>query len=92
MGMNSALKTRQILDVACGVLGIELMATAQALDLRDFTPGRGSRAAHAAIRRHVDYLDEDRPLYRDHNAMMAAVRDLDVLEAVEAEVGELATY
>ena len=92
MGMNSALKTRQILDVACGVLGIELMAAAQALDLRDFTPGRGSRAAHAAIRRHVDYLDEDRPLYRDHNAMMAAVRDLDVLEAVEAEVGELATY
>jgi len=91
MGMNSALKTRQILDVACGVLGIELMAAAQALDLRDFTPGHGSRAAHAAIRRHVDYLDEDRPLYRDHNAMMAAVRDLDVLEAVEAEVGELAT-
>jgi len=92
MGMNSALKTRQILDTACGVLGIELMAAAQALDLRDFTPGCGTRAAHAAIRRHVDYLEEDRPLYRDHNAMMAAVRDLDVLEAVEAEVGELATY
>ena len=92
MGMNSALKTRQILDVACGVLGIELMAAAQALDLRDFTPGRGSRAAHTAIRRHVDYLDRDRPLHRDHNAMMAAVRNLDVLEAVEAEVGELGTY
>ncbi len=30
MGMNSALKTRQILDTACGVLGIELMAAAQA--------------------------------------------------------------
>ena len=92
MGMNSALKTRQILDVACGVLGIELMAAAQALDLRDFTPGLGSRAAHAAIRRHVDFLDEDRPLHTDHNAMMVAVRDLDVLEAVEAEVGELGTY
>ena len=92
MGMNSALKTRQILDVACGVLGIELMAAAQALDLRDFTPGLGSRAAHAAIRRHVDFLDEDRPLHSDHNAMMVAVRDLDVLEAVEAEVGELGTY
>ena len=92
MGMNSALKTRQILDTACGVLGIELIAAAQALDLREFSPGHGTQAAHAAIRRHVDYLDEDRPLYRDHNAMMAAVRDLDVLEAVEAEVGELATY
>lgn len=91
MGMNSALKTRQILDVACGVLGIELMAAAQALDLREFTPGHGTRAARAAIRRHVDYLDEDRPLYSDHNAMMKAVRDLDVLQAVENEVGELAT-
>jgi histidine ammonia-lyase len=91
MGMNSALKTRQILDVACGVLGIELMAAAQALDLREFTPGHGTRAAHAAIRRHVDYLEEDRPLYSDHNAMMKAVRDLDVLQAVENEVGELAT-
>ena len=91
MGMNSALKTRQILDVACGVLGIELMAAAQALDLREFTPGHGTQAARAAIRRHVDYLDEDRPLYSDHNAMMKAVRDLDVLQAVENEVGELAT-
>ena len=91
MGMNSALKTRQILDVACGVLGIELMAAAQALDLREFTTGHGTRAAHTAIRRHVDYLDEDRPLYSDHNAMMKAVQDLDVLEAVENEVGALAT-
>jgi len=40
----------------------------------------------------VEYLDEDRPLYPDHNAISAAVRDLDVLEAVESEIGELATY
>ena len=92
MGMNSALKTRQILDLACGVLGIEMMAAAQALDLRDYAPGRGTQAAHAAVRRHVDYLDEDRPLYPDHNAMKAAVQNRDVLEAVEAEVGELDTY
>jgi histidine ammonia-lyase len=92
MGMNSALKTRQILDVACGVLGIELMAAAQGLDFRSYTPGRGTRAAKAEVRRHVAFLDEDRPLYPDHNAMMAAVKDLAVLRAVEAEVGELATY
>ncbi len=92
MGMNSSLKTRQILDTACGVLGIELMAAAQALDLRDYTPGHGTRAAHAAVREHVEYLDVDRPLYRDHNAMRDAVKALDVLRAVESEVGELATY
>ncbi len=92
MGMNSALKTRQILDTAAGVLGIELMAAAQALDFRDFTPGRGTRAAHAAVRRRVAHLDEDRPLYIDHEAMAAAVRGLEILESVENEVGELAAY
>lgn len=92
MGMNSALKTRQILDAACGILGIEMIAAAQALDFREFTPGQGTRAAHAEIRKHVEYLDEDRPLYRDHNVMRDAVKKLAVLNAVEAEVGELATY
>ena len=92
MGMNTALKTRTILDNAHGVLGIELMAAAQGLDFRSFAPGRGTRAAHTEIRRHVDYLDEDRPLYPDHNAMKAAVEDLAILRAVEDEIGELQTY
>jgi len=92
MGMNSALKTRTILDNANGILGIELMAAAQGLDFRDFTPGVGTSAAHAEVRRHVDHLDEDRPLYPDHNAMKAAVERLDILNAVESEIGELQTY
>ncbi|MDI7269560.1 MAG: aromatic amino acid ammonia-lyase [Myxococcota bacterium] len=92
MGMNSALKTRQILDVACGVLGIEMMAAAQALDFREYKPGRGTLAAKAAVRKFVEFLDEDRPLYPDHNAMLEAVRTGAVLDAVEAEVGELAAY
>jgi len=91
MGMNSSLKTRQILDLAYGVLGIEFIAAAQALDLRSYTPGKGTRVAHAAVRKHVEYLDVDRPLYLDHNAMKAAVKNVAVLEAVEAEIGELKT-
>jgi histidine ammonia-lyase len=92
MGMNSALKTRTILDNAYGVLGIELMAAAQGLDFREFDSGRGTKAAHAEVRRHVDFLDEDRPLYPDHNAMKAAVENLDFLKAVEDEIGQLDTY
>jgi histidine ammonia-lyase len=92
MGMNSALKTRTILDNANGVLGIELMAAAQGLDFREFEPGRGTRAAYAGVRRHVEFLDEDRPLYPDHNAMKGAVERLDILNAVESEIGELSTY
>ncbi|MEW6368486.1 MAG: aromatic amino acid ammonia-lyase [Acidobacteriota bacterium] len=89
MGMNGALKTGQILKNAYGVLGIELIAAAQALDFRSFTFGAGTRAAHAAIRKVVEHLDEDRPLFPDHNNMAAAVERCEILGAVEGEIGEL---
>jgi histidine ammonia-lyase len=91
MGMNTALKTRQIMNLANGILGIEFMAAAQALDFRDFMPGKGTQVAKAAVRKHVEFLDVDRPLYPDHNAMQKCVKDCDILQAVEAEIGELIT-
>jgi len=42
MGMNGALKTKQILENACGIIGIELIAGAQALDFREFNFGNGT--------------------------------------------------
>lgn len=89
MGMNTAIKNEQILDNAYGVLGIEFMAAAQALDFRDFTPGRGVSAAREVIRRHVAHLDEDRPLYPDHTTMKALVKSCEILEEVEKVVGSL---
>jgi len=89
MGMNTAIKNGQILDNAYGVLGIEFMAAAQALDFREFTPGKGTQKAREVIRQHVAHLDVDRPLYSDHNAMKALVKSGEILEAVEAEVGSL---
>lgn len=91
MGMNGALKAKQILKNAHGVLAIELIAAAQALDFREFTPGKGSLAGKAAVRKVVEHLDVDRPLFPDHNAMMAAVERCEVLEAVQAEIGPLKT-
>jgi len=92
MGMNTALKTKQIIENGYGVLGIEFIAAAQALDFRDFTPGKGTKAAHAAVRKVVDHLDVDRPLYTDHNNMKAAVKNREILTAIENEIGELKTY
>ncbi|TFH34306.1 MAG: aromatic amino acid lyase [Anaerolineales bacterium] len=89
MGMNTALKNSQILDNAYGILGIEFMAAAQALDFREFTHGIGVRAAHAVIREHIAHLDEDRPLYPDHNRMKALVKSGEILEEVERQVGDL---
>jgi histidine ammonia-lyase len=89
MGMNTAIKNGQILDDAYGVLGIEFMAAAQALDFREFTPGVGSRTAHDVVRRHVAHLDVDRPLHPDHTEMQRLVRSGEILDAVEAAVGPL---
>ena len=89
MGMNTALKNGQILDNAYGVLGIEFMAAAQALDFREFTPGQGTQAAHNVIRKHVAHLEVDRPLYPDHNAMQALVQSGEILEDVEKTIGKL---
>jgi histidine ammonia-lyase len=89
MGMNTAIKNHQILDNAYGVLGIEFMAAAQALDFRDFTPGHGVQAARGVIRKYVEHLDEDRPLYPDHNRMKELVKSCEILEEVERVVGSL---
>jgi histidine ammonia-lyase len=54
------------------------------------TAGRGCRAAHEVIRRHVDFLEVDRPLHADHTAMQKLVGSGEILAAVEAAVGPLA--
>ena len=89
MGMNTAIKNFQILDNAYGILGIEFMAAAQALDFRDYKFGKGVTKAYEVVRRHVDFLEVDRPLYKDHNAMKELVRSCEILREVEAEVGEI---
>jgi histidine ammonia-lyase len=95
MGFNTALKNIQILDNAYGILGIELFAAAQALDLRQkydeqkYEFGKGTQIAHSVIRKYVDYLDIDRPLYDDHNKMKALVKSCEILEEVEKAVGIL---
>ena len=89
MGMNTAIKNGQILDNAYGVLGIEFIAAAQALDFREFENGLGVKTAKQVIRKYVDHLDIDRPLYPDHTRMKEVVKSCEILEAVEAAVGSL---
>ncbi|MBN2364170.1 aromatic amino acid lyase [candidate division WOR-3 bacterium] len=89
MGMNTALKNFQILDNAYGILGIELMAAAQALDFREYKTGNGTLTAKKTIRKHVDFLDIDRPLYSDHNKMKELVKSCEILTEVENVTGNL---
>jgi len=89
MGMNTAIKNFQILDNAYGILGIEFMAAAQALDFRDYKFGKGVTKAKEIIRKHVEFLDVDRPLYKDHTTMKELVKSCEILKEVEKIVGNL---
>src|SRR5512136_846721 len=89
MAMNTAIKNFQILDNAYGILGIEFMAAAQALDFRDYKFGKGVTKAKEVIRRYIKFLDEDRPLYPDHTKMKELVRSCEILKEVEKIVGSL---
>jgi len=89
MGMNTAIKNFQILDNAYGILGIELMAAAQALDFRKYKFGKGVTKAKEIIRKHVEFLDVDRPLYPDHTKMKELVKSCEILKEVENIVGAL---
>ena len=91
MGMNTAIKNFQILDNAYGILGIEFMAAAQALDFRkeEYSFGKGVTKAKEVIRNHVNFLDVDRPLYDDHTKMKTLVKSCEILQEVEKEIGNL---
>jgi len=89
MGMNTALKNFQILDNAYGILGIEFMAAAQAMDFREWKFGSGTTRAREVIRKYVPFLDIDRPLYPDHNKMKELVKSCEILNEVEKLTGSL---
>ena len=89
MGMNTAIKNGQILDNAYGILGIEFIAAAQALDFREFKTGEGVNAAKKVVRKYVKHLDVDRPLYKDHTRMKEIVKSCEILQEVEKITGSL---
>jgi len=89
MGMTTAIKSRRILEHAYQIIGIELIAGAQALDLREQKMGKGSKAAYEVIRSHVKFLEDDRPVHGDIDRMAEVCKSGEVLEAVEKAIGEL---
>ena len=86
MGLTTSQKTKQILDNCYGVLAIEMMAAAQALDMRKKSMGVGTSIAHKIIRENINYLDEDRPLYNDHNKMVDILKSERIIGEVESKL------
>jgi histidine ammonia-lyase len=90
MGVHAARKASEIVNNTVTVLAIELIAAAQALDfLAPLTPGRGARAAHRFVRRHIKRMERDRVLARDIAAARGIVLDPGFRTAVEKAAGPL---
>jgi histidine ammonia-lyase len=90
MGMTTAIKTRQIIENSWYVVAIELMAAAQAFDLRaPIQPSPATQAVYQTVRRQVRKLEEDRPLHDDINKLASLAKAGEILEAAEEVVGRL---
>ncbi len=89
MGVHAARKALSIVENTATVLGIELLAAAQALDFHEKRPGRGALAAHRFFRRRVEAMERDRVLAPDIEAARTLVLDPSFRTAVEKAAGPL---
>ena len=74
MAMAAAWKLRRVVRNVRYVLAVELMCAAQGIDCRaPLKPGRGVARGHAAVRRLVAPLEQDRVLSPDIEALATAI-------------------
>ncbi len=90
MGWHAGVKLRRALDALAGVLGIELVTAARALDLRaPVPPGPATGAVRDLLRLHVAGPGPDRFLAPELAAAAGLVRSGQVAAAAERVVGPL---
>lgn len=90
MGIIAARKTREILENAINVIAIELMSSAQAIDLRDGgSPGKGTGAAYRLIRSRIPFIERDELMYRHIEDCAMLIKTGELIETVEGEIGSL---
>jgi histidine ammonia-lyase len=90
MGTIAARQSREILDNVVYVLAIEMMAAAQGIDFLDpLAPGKGTKAAQAAIRAIVPHLEKDRFLSPEIKSIHDFIASGSLVSQVEQAVGEL---
>jgi histidine ammonia-lyase len=90
MGMTSARHARDIVADAEVVVALEALAAAQGLELRKpLEPAEGTATALAAIREGVPFLEGDRPLKPDIDAVIELLQSGAFVESVEKTIGPL---
>lgn len=85
MGANAARHALEIVENVRHIVAIELMTAAQGVDLRPNGParlGRGTAPFYAEIRERVAFLEHDRELTPDIEALAELIRGDELLEVV----------
>ncbi len=93
MGTIAIRQCREILSNVEHVIAVEMLCAAQAYDLltenNPLKAGKGTREAYKIIREKIPYLDKDRVLSKDIDAMVSLLRSEAIVKSVEEAVGEL---
>lgn len=91
MGMVSCLKLHDVCSNTKTILGIEMLCGIQALDLGRQTKksGRAIRAAYDCLRKQVQFLEQDRPLYGDVEKVVKLIASGEIVDNVEKAAGIL---
>lgn len=87
MGTIAARKSRDILENVRRVLATEIMAACQALDFREgFILGEGTQEAYNVVRESIDFIEEDKVMYKELDKCTKILKDRSIIEAVEKKV------
>ncbi|WP_077370049.1 histidine ammonia-lyase [Anaerosalibacter sp. Marseille-P3206] len=90
MGTIAARKARTILDNARNVIAMELLAAAQAIDLRGNKGlGKGTKIAYDLIRKQTAKIEDDIIMYKEINKCEELIKSNVILEEIENSIGKL---
>jgi histidine ammonia-lyase len=89
MGPIAASKLDEIIDNVVNVVAIEMMCSAQAFDLLEERPGKGTAVAHEQVRAVVPTYLRDRIVAPDIEKIAHLIRSWELLDEVEHEIGPI---
>ncbi len=90
LAYNASKKAGDIADKLQYMVAIEIMTALQAIDLlKPLNPSPVNKKIRDFIREKVKFLDKDRYIYSDIEYMYEFVKEMNLIEIVEKEIGEL---
>lgn len=87
MGTIAARKALNIAENVKRVIATELMAACQAIDFRqNLNLGKGTEVAYKTIREHIDFIEEDKVMYKELDKCTELINTSELLSRVENKI------